>query len=404
MTIDNGADWRKPNTFGADALESLAAVLDELEGGDWRGLLVTGKPLVFAAGADLTQFPGITPERARQGGQAGHALFGRVRALPFPTLAAVNGAALGGGLELALHCDDRTLASNVRHLGFPEVFLGLFPAWGGTQLLPRLVGAEAAVKLIVDNPLRQNRLTRADEALALGLVDHVLEPVEFLDESLELLVRTIESGCGRPGRRRPRRRRGRRAQGARAGRRRGPRPGARPLPRARADRGRGALEARGGLRRRGGRARRAPPGRRGAGGDLRVRRRRAAAQAPRAAARGRAAADRARRDRRRRADGDPARDALPPPARGARRAHGRRRRAGGGGGRVDPRRARRRSSPRADSRRGRRASWARSCARATVSTPTRAATSCWRRCSRSSASSARSSRASRTSSRPSASS
>ena len=83
-------------------------------------------------------------------------------ALPFPTLAAVNGAALGGGLELALHCDARTLASNVRHLGFPEVFLGLFPAWGGTQLLPRLVGAEAAVELIVDNPLRQNRLTRAD--------------------------------------------------------------------------------------------------------------------------------------------------------------------------------------------------------------------------------------------------
>ncbi len=195
VTIDNGADWRKPNTFGADALGSLAEVLDELEGGDWSGLLVTGKPLVFAAGADLTQFPGITPERARQGGEAGHALFGRVRALPFPTLAAVNGAALGGGLELALHCDVRTLASNVRHLGFPEVFLGLFPAWGGTQLLPRLVGAEAAVKLIVDNPLRQNRLTRADEALALGLVDHVLEPVEFVDESLELLVRAIESGA-----------------------------------------------------------------------------------------------------------------------------------------------------------------------------------------------------------------
>ena len=197
VTIDNGADWRKPNTFGADALGSLAEVLDELEGGDWSGLLVTGKPLVFAAGADITQFPGITPERARQGGQAGHALFGRVRALPFPTLAAVNGAALGGGLELALHCDVRTLASNVRHLGFPEVFLGLFPGWGGTQLLPRLVGAEAAVKLIVDNPLRQNRLTRADEALALGLVDHVLDPVEFVDESLELLLRRIEAGEGK---------------------------------------------------------------------------------------------------------------------------------------------------------------------------------------------------------------
>ena len=164
---------------------------------DWRGLVLTGKPLVFAAGADITQFPGITPERAREGGRAGHELFGRLRELPFPTLAAVNGAALGGGLEIALHCDVRTVASNVRHLGFPEVFLGLFPAWGGTQLTPRLVGAEAAVRLIVDNPLKQNRLIRAAEALELGLVDHVLEPVEFLDESIQLLLRRIEAGEGK---------------------------------------------------------------------------------------------------------------------------------------------------------------------------------------------------------------
>jgi enoyl-CoA hydratase/carnithine racemase len=153
VTIDNGADWRKPSTFGPDALESLAEVLGRLRTRDWRGLVLTGKPLVFAVGADITQFPGITPERAREGGKAGHELFGRLRELPFPTLAAVNGAALGGGLEIALHCDVRTVASNVRHLGFPEVFLGLFPAWGGTQLTPRLVGAEAAVRLMVDNPL-----------------------------------------------------------------------------------------------------------------------------------------------------------------------------------------------------------------------------------------------------------
>jgi len=197
VTIDNGADWRKPNTFGADALASLSEVLGSMRTRDWRGLVLTGKPLVFAAGADITQFPGITPERAREGGRAGHELFGRLRELPFPTLAALNGAALGGGLEIALHCDVRTVASNVRHLGFPEVFLGLFPAWGGTQLTPRLVGAEAAVRLIVDNPLKQNRLIRAAEALELGLADHVLEPVEFLDESIQLLLRRIEVGDGR---------------------------------------------------------------------------------------------------------------------------------------------------------------------------------------------------------------
>ena len=197
LTIDNGADWRKPNTFGAEALASLSEVLGSLRTRDWRGLVLTGKPLVFAAGADITQFPAITPERAREGGRAGHELFGRLRELPFPTLAAVNGAALGGGLEIALHCDVRTVASNVRHLGFPEVFLGLFPAWGGTQLTPRLVGAEAAVRLIVDNPLKQNRLIRAAEALELGLADHVLEPVEFLDESIQLLLRRIEAGDGK---------------------------------------------------------------------------------------------------------------------------------------------------------------------------------------------------------------
>src|SRR4029079_17398323 len=197
VTIDNGADWRKPNTFGAEALASLSEVLGSLRTRDWRGLVLTGKPLVFAAGADITQFPAITPERAREGGRGGHELFGRLRELPFPTLAAVTGAALGGGLEIALHCDVRTVASNVRHLGFPEVFLGLYPAWGGTQLTPRLVGAEAAVRLIVDNPLKQNRLIRAAEALELGLVDHVLEPVEFLDESIQLLLRRIEAGDGK---------------------------------------------------------------------------------------------------------------------------------------------------------------------------------------------------------------
>ncbi len=197
VTIANGADWRKPNTFGEEALRSLEEVLGRLRSRDWRGLLLTGKPLVFAAGADITQFPGITPDRAREGSRAGHELFGRLRELPFQTLAAVNGAALGGGLEIALHCDVRTLATNVRHLGFPEVALGLFPAWGGTQLAPRLLGTEAAVKLVVENPLKQNRLISAAEALELGLVDHVLDPVEFLDDSLELLLRRIEEGPGK---------------------------------------------------------------------------------------------------------------------------------------------------------------------------------------------------------------
>ncbi len=197
LTIDNGADWQKPSTFGADALADLARALDELEAGAWVGLLLTGKPFSFAAGADITEFPGITAERARQGGVAGHALFGRLRALPFPTLAAINGVALGGGIEIALHCDLRAVASSARHLGLPEVFLGLIPGWGGTQLLPRLVGATSAVRVIVDNPLDRNRMLTAPQALELGLVDHVVDPFELVDESLAILVAHIEGGGGK---------------------------------------------------------------------------------------------------------------------------------------------------------------------------------------------------------------
>jgi 3-hydroxyacyl-CoA dehydrogenase/enoyl-CoA hydratase/carnithine racemase len=197
VTIDNGADWQKPNTFGEAALRSLAGTLDTLEEDRWRGLVLTGKPLVFAAGADITQFPGITAERARDGSRVGHELFGRIRALPYPTLAAVNGAALGGGIEIALHCDVRAVSRSVRHLALPEVFLGLLPGWGGTQLLPRLIGAENAVRMIIDNPLKQNRMLTAEQAHELGVFEHVLDPVEFLDESVELLVHRIETGVSK---------------------------------------------------------------------------------------------------------------------------------------------------------------------------------------------------------------
>jgi len=189
VTIDNGEDYRKPTTLGRSAFESAVRVLDELEQGDWSAAVFTGKPFVFCVGADIDEFTKIgSPEAALEGTRAGHGLFGRIRALPFPTVAAINGAALGGGLELALHCTARTLASNVRHIGFPEVALSIIPAWGGTQLLPKLVGPEAAARVIVLNPLRQNKLLTAHEAFELGLADCLLEPVEFVDDSLQFAV------------------------------------------------------------------------------------------------------------------------------------------------------------------------------------------------------------------------
>ena len=191
VTLDNGQDHTKPTTLGRTALESLERLLPELEGGDWAGLVVTGKPFVFSAGADIDQFPDVTPELAHEGSRAGHELFGRLRALPFPTVAAINGACLGGGVELALHCDFRTISTAVRHFASPEVFIGLFPAWGATQLVPRLVGSETAVRFLVENPLRQNRMLDGRQAFELGFADVLLEPAEFLDDSIAFLLSHI---------------------------------------------------------------------------------------------------------------------------------------------------------------------------------------------------------------------
>jgi len=146
--------------------------------------VITGKPFVFAAGADITEFPGATRELALEGSRAGHELFGRIRALRYPTVAAINGASLGGGVELALHCSARTISTAVRHFACPECFLGIVPAWGGTQLVPRLVGAETAVKFVVANPMRQNRMLSGPEAFELGFAERLIEPAEFLDDSL----------------------------------------------------------------------------------------------------------------------------------------------------------------------------------------------------------------------------
>ena len=198
VTIDNGADWTKPTFFGEEAMRSLERALDALESGDYRAAVITGKPFFFAAGADITEFPDIKRERAVEGARSGHELFGRLSTLPFPTVAAINGACLGGGVELALHCTARTISSGVRHFAFPEVFLGLFPAWGGTQLLPRLVGPEGAIKVIVSNPLRQNRMLKAVDVAELGIADRLLEPVEFVDETLSFALELARQPVERP--------------------------------------------------------------------------------------------------------------------------------------------------------------------------------------------------------------
>ena len=120
VTVDNGEDHTKPTTLGRSAFESAVRVIGELESGDWAAMVVTGKPFVFCVGADIDEFTRLrSHEDAVAGARAGHELFGRIRALPFPTVAAINGACLGGGLELALHCDARTIASSCAPLRLP---------------------------------------------------------------------------------------------------------------------------------------------------------------------------------------------------------------------------------------------------------------------------------------------
>jgi len=124
---------------------------------------------------------------AREIAETGHRVFRRLKDSPVPTFAFVNGVALGGGLELALHCAYRTIASTAM-VAFPEVFLGLVPGWGGTQLLPNLIGIDPAVTVIVENALAQNKMTPAPQAAKLGIADAVLEPADFLERSLEWAV------------------------------------------------------------------------------------------------------------------------------------------------------------------------------------------------------------------------
>ena len=101
-----------------------------------------------------------------------------------PTFVFVNGLALGGGLEIPLNADYRTVDASAAGLALPEVFLGIIPGWGGAWLLPNLIGIENALKVVIENPLKQNRMLKPKEALELGIVDAMFAPANFLEDSI----------------------------------------------------------------------------------------------------------------------------------------------------------------------------------------------------------------------------
>ncbi|SCG76954.1 3-hydroxyacyl-CoA dehydrogenase NAD-binding domain-containing protein [Micromonospora humi] len=186
ITLDNGFDHTKPNSFGPGGLTSLDEAITAALAANPAFVAVTGKPYIFCVGADITSLPQLeSREQALEIGRLGHRVFARLKDSDVPTFAFVNGAAMGGGLELALHCHYRTLSAGAAALALPEVSLGLVPGWGGTQLLPNLIGIPAATQVILQNPLMQNKMLKPKQAAEMGVADVLLEPADFLERSLE---------------------------------------------------------------------------------------------------------------------------------------------------------------------------------------------------------------------------
>jgi len=186
ITLDNGLDHNRPNTFGPKSLASLNTALDAaLDRDDVVAVGVTGKPFILAAGADLSGLSGLGGrDDAKMIAQIGHGVFRKLGDGAKPTFGFINGLALGGGLEVALHCTYRTVQDSAPALGLPEVMLGLVPGWGGAWLTPNLVGAETAVKLIIENPLNQGKTLNGHAAFEAGLADAEFGGADFLEQSL----------------------------------------------------------------------------------------------------------------------------------------------------------------------------------------------------------------------------
>jgi enoyl-CoA hydratase len=176
------------NALNQEVLIELAAVTEIIsEDRVVRAAIFTGEGKAFVAGADISEIADLQDVfAAREFAILGQSVFNEIAALPIPSIAAINGFALGGGLELALACDLR-VASHKAKLGLPEVGLGIIPGFGGTQRLPRLVGRGRAFDLIFTG-----RHVTGEEALGLGLVNRVGE--DALQTAKELATAILKNG------------------------------------------------------------------------------------------------------------------------------------------------------------------------------------------------------------------
>jgi 3-hydroxyacyl-CoA dehydrogenase/enoyl-CoA hydratase/3-hydroxybutyryl-CoA epimerase/3-hydroxyacyl-CoA dehydrogenase/enoyl-CoA hydratase/3-hydroxybutyryl-CoA epimerase/enoyl-CoA isomerase len=192
----------RANTLNQAVLGELENILAQLKKRqDLRGLILrSGKPGMFVAGADLrelgTSRPGADVSRAAT--RRGITIIGGFESLPYPTVAAIEGSCMGGGLELALGFDFRLASTHPKtDIGFPEVKIGLFPGWGGTQRLPRVIGPALAAELICSG-----EPVNAQRARELGIVFDAVPPERLMEEAIRLVKWAQESGAWRDARRR----------------------------------------------------------------------------------------------------------------------------------------------------------------------------------------------------------
>ena len=189
ITLDNGKDHTRPNTLGPHTLLQFAQKLDELKERakkkEIHGVAVTGKPYFLAAGADLSHVQDIKERKiGRLIAELGHYSLEKLDQLGVPSFVFINGLALGGGLEIALNANYRTINETAPAVALPEVFIGLIPGWGGAYLLPNLIGIRNSLNVILENPLKQNRMLKPQEVLELGIADKMFGSARFLEESL----------------------------------------------------------------------------------------------------------------------------------------------------------------------------------------------------------------------------
>jgi 3-hydroxyacyl-CoA dehydrogenase/enoyl-CoA hydratase/carnithine racemase len=181
-------DHTRPTTLGPQSMRNIDAAIDQALSLNPAAIAMTGKPFILAAGADLSGITALTTEeQAKYVIQFGHNAYAKLRNSKIPTFCFINGLTLGGGTELSLSCQYRTVASTA-FIALPEVFIGLVPGWSGVTLLPKMIGPTNAVKVILQNSLNNNTMLRAKEAVELGMADEMYQPVDFLERSVQFVA------------------------------------------------------------------------------------------------------------------------------------------------------------------------------------------------------------------------